>query len=409
VAGTYTDMIGTEMCLTCPAGTSSSMGSDELLACKCMAGYNAMSDGLACSACEPGSYKSDTGPGECVICPGAFFSSEPASTDLTDCKCAAGYTSASDGMTCVACESGKYKAGVGMEPCISCDSVTANGKTHSPLPGAKTCVNCPVNQESAGITCYCMPEFLINIEEGGCSFRFQSAATLNLYVNIANEDRASFSGRVSGGGKQAIFLDSVSKRIAIARKSITIDSITVLSGRRLLAGGINVVATWRASTESTESMIELLTKGDFEIDFPGSTTTDLHVSRDVTGITEVFSSRPTAQTTTTQGPSIEETPIPITNSSLSGETINLIIAISIFVGGCICICSFDRHSQSKQRAKHNQSSRLASERADLLDIEIPHKHIHTSHVSQSQVPMVVSMNVSRFLRPKMTGFEVVSV
>ena len=62
-----------------------------MIDCKCVAGYTAASDGVACEACEAGAYKATGGGGSCTACPSKTVSSE-GSDELADCKCVAGYT-----------------------------------------------------------------------------------------------------------------------------------------------------------------------------------------------------------------------------------------------------------------------------------------------------------------------------
>ncbi|KAJ1466365.1 hypothetical protein T484DRAFT_1603964, partial [Baffinella frigidus] len=99
-------------CTACPSFTGVAEGSNTLADCKCVAGYTAASDGVACSACDAGTYKAGTGAGECSTCP-AGTSSASGSDALTDCKCLAGYSGTSDGAACTACVAGMFKSAVG--------------------------------------------------------------------------------------------------------------------------------------------------------------------------------------------------------------------------------------------------------------------------------------------------------
>ena len=106
-------------CSTCPPGTSSASGSNELTDCKCVAGYNGTSDGEQCTACEAGGYKVTAGTGSCSACP-SHTSSAEGGDELTDCQCVLGYTAASDGMACEACEAGTFKGAAGTAACETC-------------------------------------------------------------------------------------------------------------------------------------------------------------------------------------------------------------------------------------------------------------------------------------------------
>ena len=72
--------------------STSVAGSNELTNCTCVAGYAAALDGVACRACEVGTFKATAG-----------------SDELTDCACLPGYAAASDGVACAACEAGTFK------------------------------------------------------------------------------------------------------------------------------------------------------------------------------------------------------------------------------------------------------------------------------------------------------------
>ena len=89
---------GVGQCSACPPRTSSSGESNELLACKCVAGYTAGSDGVACDACEAGTFKSAVGSASREMCPA---NSESSSGSLL-CYCSAGFTG-NDGGPCDAC------------------------------------------------------------------------------------------------------------------------------------------------------------------------------------------------------------------------------------------------------------------------------------------------------------------
>ncbi|KAJ1467884.1 hypothetical protein T484DRAFT_1644994 [Baffinella frigidus] len=129
--GAYKPTTGAVACTTCPDGTSSVAGSDELADCKCVVGYTATTDGEVCIACSAGSYKSTTGTGSCVgVCP-TGTSSEPGSDELTDCKCNTGYTAGSDGIACSPCGVGTYKDVAGAVGCQACPTNTSSASGSS--------------------------------------------------------------------------------------------------------------------------------------------------------------------------------------------------------------------------------------------------------------------------------------
>jgi hypothetical protein len=131
----------------CPSQTRSASGSNELTDCKCRAGYTAASDGVACGACNAGAYKVATGTGQCSTCP-VGTSSASGSNELTDCKCRAGYTAASDGVACGACDAGAYKVATGTGDCSAClagTSSSASGSTE-----LTDCTDCLAGTYSSG-------------------------------------------------------------------------------------------------------------------------------------------------------------------------------------------------------------------------------------------------------------------
>ncbi|KAJ1482869.1 regulator of chromosome condensation 1/beta-lactamase-inhibitor protein II, partial [Baffinella frigidus] len=119
----------------------------------CPAGYTG-ADGATCTACKAGAYKATQGSANCTACP-LNKTSLAGSTELADCKCDAGYTAASDGVPCDACEAGKFKSAVGTAACAPCLA-----GTYTATAGAGTCAVCPSNtvstaesNELAGCTC----------------------------------------------------------------------------------------------------------------------------------------------------------------------------------------------------------------------------------------------------------------
>jgi len=67
----------------------------------CPAGYTAASDGPTCAACEAGTYTATVGSDSCAACP-AHSHSAARSDEQADCACDAGYTGP-DGGPCVVC------------------------------------------------------------------------------------------------------------------------------------------------------------------------------------------------------------------------------------------------------------------------------------------------------------------
>ncbi|KAJ1465691.1 hypothetical protein T484DRAFT_1599383, partial [Baffinella frigidus] len=113
----------------------------------------AASDGVECSACEVGWYKNSSGVGGCTACPAGTTNSESARKMLSDCFCAAGYTAASDGVECSACEAGWYKNSSGVGDCTACAKSSYADKV-----GTATCLACtdgPSSVVEGSTTCGC--------------------------------------------------------------------------------------------------------------------------------------------------------------------------------------------------------------------------------------------------------------
>ncbi|KAJ1494851.1 hypothetical protein T484DRAFT_1608720, partial [Baffinella frigidus] len=167
-AGTYKALTGAHACLACPAGTSSDLGSDALDDCKCLAGYRGTSDGAACSACEAGGFKSVVGTGSCTACPSHTSSSEK-SDEVTDCVCVAGYTVASDRVACTACEAGTYKAATGAGECSTCPAGTSSALGSDALDDCKCLVGYRGTSDGAACTACEAGTFKSAAGAGECS------------------------------------------------------------------------------------------------------------------------------------------------------------------------------------------------------------------------------------------------
>jgi hypothetical protein len=185
VAGKYrvlTAATAESFCIACPANTFSFSRSTLATNCSCNAGYAAGVDGVACSACDAGSYKVNTGPGTCTKCGANEYSTTVAqvtstcsscplnsaapagSNEATDCQCNVGYTGA-NGATCLSCVQGTYKPTVGPSPCTLCGN-----NTYSGVVAASSSVVCRACQDNSvsvmGSTrpsdCKCLLGYLTN-------------------------------------------------------------------------------------------------------------------------------------------------------------------------------------------------------------------------------------------------------
>ncbi|KAJ1492981.1 hypothetical protein T484DRAFT_1610868 [Baffinella frigidus] len=161
-------------CINCPANTAAVQGSNVLVACKCLMGYNG-TDGTQCTPCPAGTYKQQPGDGACILCGIDTFSTTTAashplgmcvqceagflcsagvktacpfgtssiagSEEQTSCTCLAGYIG-EDGVECTPCPAGTYKTQQGDGVCVLCPI-----NTYSTTIAATTsdaCENCSV-------------------------------------------------------------------------------------------------------------------------------------------------------------------------------------------------------------------------------------------------------------------------
>ena len=72
-------------CITCPAHSSSSVESVDILNCTCNEGYTG-ADGGPCSACAAGSYKEANGSSPCTLCAAGKFSTDEAGRRQSTCS-----------------------------------------------------------------------------------------------------------------------------------------------------------------------------------------------------------------------------------------------------------------------------------------------------------------------------------
>ena len=124
-AGSYKATEFSVACTACPPHTSSTEGSDELIDCKCVEGYTADSNGLECSECDAGTFKSVGGTAACEACP----ANSESSSGSTLCLCSAQFTG-NDGGPCSACAMGTDKASVGSASCVEWPVCTANSNRY---------------------------------------------------------------------------------------------------------------------------------------------------------------------------------------------------------------------------------------------------------------------------------------
>ena len=153
-------------CVDCPLFTQSVEGSGALTKCRCNAGYTGP-NGVQCTGCVAGKYKTAVGSVICSNCAVNTFSTAVNKSDAscttcvsvttgpsqslegsalqTDCKCNMGY-SGSNGSTCIACPLGAFKPSVGDATCSLCPT-----NTYQPAlarTASVDCLGCPSNSLS---------------------------------------------------------------------------------------------------------------------------------------------------------------------------------------------------------------------------------------------------------------------
>ena len=144
-------------CVDCPLFTQSVEGSGAITKCRCNAGYTGP-DGVQCTGCVAGKYKTSVGTVLCSNCATDTFSTAVNKSDAscttcvsvttgpsqslagsalqTDCKCNMGY-SGSNGSTCIACPRGAFKPSVGDATCSLCPT-----NTYQPALARTASVHC---------------------------------------------------------------------------------------------------------------------------------------------------------------------------------------------------------------------------------------------------------------------------
>jgi hypothetical protein len=168
--GFYSKTDETELCSQCPSGTGTwnadgvqVTGSNSLSACVCNIGYTAVSNGIECTVCGVGVYKDAIGIGQCSHCPPGS-TSPPASVSLNQCKCSAGYSGTSDGVSCEPCGDGYFKSATGVGGCEPCR------QTSILKYGSAGCVACLAGStwDPDSRTCRCNEDYTLHPSSSQC-------------------------------------------------------------------------------------------------------------------------------------------------------------------------------------------------------------------------------------------------
>ncbi|KAJ1464464.1 hypothetical protein T484DRAFT_1557073, partial [Baffinella frigidus] len=120
-ANAYSATVGAsspDTCLRCPANTASVTNRSQVTDCKCLAGYVG-ADGTACTACALGtSYKEGTGVGVCESCPGGTYNNQEASVVCKSCPTNTYSATGSSQLADCLCRAGYI--GAGGTACTAC-------------------------------------------------------------------------------------------------------------------------------------------------------------------------------------------------------------------------------------------------------------------------------------------------
>ena len=212
---------GSPVCQSCPSDAQSVEPRNVRTTCKCNAGSTGL-DGVACSACDPGTYKPLEGSQPCTQCASGKYSAMskqvaedtcieckaheyapagsqtcsacPNNTETwspratkADCKCRRGYNGTRDGAACDPCRPGTFKHLVGAGGCVTCPPGTfseasnaswagscqpCNPGTYSGA-GSTDCEACGANamsDKASGdkASCECEPGFTLDDQDSAC-------------------------------------------------------------------------------------------------------------------------------------------------------------------------------------------------------------------------------------------------
>ena len=182
-AGKFIGRTGSDVCLVCPNGFSSTLGSISCEACapgkvatqgasscnECAAGmYQPDERKETCLECAPGSSQPKTGRPTCLLCEAGLAQSKTGQSDCDDCAagkfattlgnlqcelCALGKVTETPGQAlCTECAEGEFTSTIGSSSCSSCSPgqvVATSGACvscvvgrYSNTPGASECAPC---------------------------------------------------------------------------------------------------------------------------------------------------------------------------------------------------------------------------------------------------------------------------
>jgi hypothetical protein len=150
----------TLMCLyvsACPIGTSSVEGAISINQCRCLAGYEAATDGIECTHCAVDTMKYTIGAGSCESC-GSSRGSTFGATGQPLCTCFPGssarWTLDAMVISCDPCESGTYNPSIGGQ-CVTCPIGSSTFPKNTTGASALSNCVCDVGHFSSTATAPC--------------------------------------------------------------------------------------------------------------------------------------------------------------------------------------------------------------------------------------------------------------
>ena len=187
----------------------------------CASGY--VLNGVACVLnCAVGYYKTtNNGVESCTACPNGFATASAGAISMTSCLtnlCAPGY--GGDGVTCTSCTIGSYKTSAGNAACIMCDTGVTTSATGS--TSASSCSQCAPGYSGTGSTCTICAAGTTSVVAGAtsCVTAVQCTAGMYALLNVCTECPAGMMS-LAGATECIIPYTAGFKRFSITSMSDT--------------------------------------------------------------------------------------------------------------------------------------------------------------------------------------------
>jgi len=131
--GKYKMYSGNEPCTKCPDSLGYTLpGAMTIDNCTCLPEYTKNSHKV-CVPCEVGRYKTQGGPGTCILCP------EVSRNNTLSCKCVQGYTCKNENELCYEYPVGKFKNNNEDSTCNTCKQYSTTAQAASTTTGQCVC------------------------------------------------------------------------------------------------------------------------------------------------------------------------------------------------------------------------------------------------------------------------------